>query len=137
MGRSPLFMASITMLYTRPVSPDIRARTTKAVVKSNINSCFALFWPLATRGHNIIERIGNYTVTLFNAPETSTGDFSDSEAPGGSSQQHFGQIDAEVMEWFGTRNNFVPLSWIRAIGNTMIAIAKEDMEREICRAFQR
>ncbi|KAF2011985.1 hypothetical protein BU24DRAFT_465561 [Aaosphaeria arxii CBS 175.79] len=114
-----LFMASITMLYTLSVSPEIRASTTKAVVKSNVVSCLALFevmadyWPLATRCHNIIERVGNHTVTLFDTAQSSARDGGPtaSETLHDTTQQHFGQIDAEFMEWFGTRDNYAPLSF--------------------------
>lgn len=112
-----LFMASITMLYTLCVSPDIRASTTKAVVKSNVISCLALFevmseyWPLASRCHEIIDRLGSVTVALFERSDSPTSEgvaTTTFETP--SNGQHFGQIDAEFMEWFGTRNAHLPSS---------------------------
>lgn len=103
-----LFMASVTMLYTLWVSPQIRKSTRKVVVQSNVRSCLALFdamehhWPLAKRFYGIIDRLGEAAVGLF---DTSSND----EAPSPlsadpNSAAHFRQIDAEYMEWFGTRN---------------------------------
>lgn len=102
-----LFMASVTMLYTLWVSPQIRKSTRKVVVQSNVRSCLALFdamehhWPLAKRFYGIIDRLGQAAVGLF--------DPSNNEAPSPlsadlNSAAHFRQIDAEYMEWFGTRN---------------------------------
>lgn len=116
-----LFMASITMLYTLCVSQDIRASTTKAVVRSNIVSCLALFevmseyWSRATSCHSIIQRIGWYIITLFEKPgapeDTRMTAQSDSLDAHIATEQHFGQIDAEFMEWFGTRNSYAPVSF--------------------------
>ncbi|KAF2623200.1 hypothetical protein BU25DRAFT_494418 [Macroventuria anomochaeta] len=108
-----LFMASVTMLYTLNVSHDIRSSTTKTVVRSNIASCLALFqvmakhWPLAIRCHDIIERLGNATLALFDAPPQELPAASAS----GLSQQHFGQIDTEFMNWFGTRDGQLEFSF--------------------------
>ncbi|KAJ8109678.1 hypothetical protein OPT61_g7284 [Boeremia exigua] len=112
-----LFMASVTMLYTLNASHNIRSSTTKAVVKSNITSCLALFqvmaeyWPLAIRCHGIIERLGNVTLTLFDTPQPQPASPAGSISAAQSiNQQHFGQISTEFMDWFGTRNNHVPTS---------------------------
>lgn len=103
-----LFMASVTMLYTLWVSPQIRKSTKKVVVQSNVRSCLALFdamehhWPLSKKFYSIIDRLGQAAVGLF--------DPSNNEAPSPlstdpDSAAHFRQIDAEYMEWFGTRNS--------------------------------
>jgi hypothetical protein len=114
-----LFMASITMLYTLNVSHSIRSSTTKIVVKSNIASCLALFavmaehWPLAIRCHDIIDRLGNATLALFDAPPPglSTANATTTIFDTTSGQQHFAQIDTEFMDWFGTRDSQLPFSF--------------------------
>jgi hypothetical protein len=109
-----LFMASVTMLYALWVSPEIRRSTRKTVVKSNVMSCLALFdvmsdyWPLAVRCYDIIDRLGSAATALFDA-----GDACETQNPSGGSppRGHFGQIDAEYMDWFGTRGSSrLPLS---------------------------
>lgn len=105
------------MLYTLYVSPSIRSSTTKVVVRSNVASCLALFqvmaeyWPLAIRCHEIVDHLGDATLALFDAPSqpTTTAEVGnlDHESP----QQHFGQIDTEFMDWFGTRDSHVPFSF--------------------------
>ncbi|PSN74071.1 hypothetical protein BS50DRAFT_566967 [Corynespora cassiicola Philippines] len=111
-----LFMASITMLYTLHASLEIRASTTKAVVKSNVASCLALFevmteyWPLAAHCHEIIEHLGSITIDLFASKTSETNSSTLSLVQEQATQQHFGQIDAEFMEWFGTRENDLLLS---------------------------
>ena len=109
-----LFMASITMLYTLWVSQEIRRSTRKNIVKSNVMSCLALFdvisdyWPLAVRCYNIIDRLGHATIALFDPSDASE---SPSAISGSSAQGHFGQIDLEYMDWFGTRGSSrLPLS---------------------------
>jgi hypothetical protein len=99
-------MASVTMLYTLWVSPDIRRSTRKTVVAANVRSCLALFdvmgdyWPLAKRCYAIIDRLGDIAIALFDQPSRSQSVNILEEA---TTQGHFGQIDAEYMEWFGTR----------------------------------
>lgn len=99
-----VFMASVTMLYTIWVSPQIRRSTNKAVVKANVTSCLALFevlrnfWPLASRCHEVIDRLGRASIALFDKPEDEP-----SAARDKTNQQHFGEINAEYMDWFGTR----------------------------------
>lgn len=103
-----LFMASVTMLYTLWVSPQIRKSTRKVVVQSNVRSCLALFdamehhWPLAKRFYGIIDRLGQAAVGLFD-PNNNEAPSPLSADP--NSVAHFRQIDAEYMEWFGTRNS--------------------------------
>lgn len=103
-----LFMASVTMLYTLWVSPQIRKSTRKVVVQSNVRSCLALFdamehpWPLAKRFYGIIDRLGQAAVGLFD-PNNNDAPSPLSADP--NSAAHFRQIDAEYMEWFGTRNS--------------------------------
>jgi hypothetical protein len=111
-----LFMASITMLYTIWVSPEIRGSTTKAVVKSNVLSCLALFdvmgdvWPLASRCYDIIDRLGILSITLFeSSTDSNNSDIEQLSAP--AVNQHFGQIDAEFVEWFGTRESHLQSSF--------------------------
>ena len=101
-----LFMASVTMLYTLWVSPQIRKSTRKVVVQSNVKSCLALFdameqhWPLAKRSYSIIERLGQAAVGLFGPNNEAPSPLSADP----NSAAHFRQIDVEYMEWFGTRN---------------------------------
>jgi hypothetical protein len=109
-----LFMASVTMLYTLWVSPEIRRSTRKTVVAANVRSCLALFdvmgdyWPLAKRCYTIINRLGDVSIALF---DESNGSESANTFEGITIQGHFGQIDAEYMEWFGTRvSSRLPLS---------------------------
>lgn len=106
-----LFMASVTMLYTLWVSPQIRKSTNKVVVQSNVRSCLALFeamehqWPLARRFYGIIDRLGQAAVGLFDT--NSNNNNNEDRSPlvaDPNSASHFRQIDAEYMEWFGTRN---------------------------------
>lgn len=103
-----LFMASVTMLYTLWVSPQIRKSTRKVVVESNVRSCLALFdamehhWPLAKRFYGIIDRLGQAAAGLFDANNSNEAPSPMSADP--NSVAHFRQIDAEYMEWFGTRN---------------------------------
>lgn len=105
-----LFMASVTMLYTLWVSPEIRKSTRKVVVQSNVKSCLALFdtmehhWPLAKRFYGIIDRLGQAAVGLFDPSNNSHEDPSPLSADPDSAA-HFRQIDAEYMEWFGTRTS--------------------------------
>lgn len=100
-----LFMASITMLYTLWTSPEMRRGTNKAVVRSNVMSCLALFevisgtWPLATRCHEIVERLGNATITLFETPSQMTPGVGEGGTPS-RNEQHLGEITAEFMDWF-------------------------------------
>lgn len=101
-----LFMASVTMLYTLWVSPQIRKSTRKVVVQSNVKSCLALFdamehhWPLSKRFYSIIDRLGQAAVGLFDPGKEAPSPLSTDP----DSAAHFRQIDAEYMEWFGTRN---------------------------------
>jgi Fungal specific transcription factor domain len=107
-----LFMASITMLYTLWVGQDIRSGTTKAVVKSNVTSCLALFevmgerWPIAERCYYVVNRLGIATVKLFEAPKAPVDQSTDvtlENFPQREDEVHFGEINLEYMEWFGTR----------------------------------
>lgn len=101
-----LFMASVTMLYTLWVSPQIRKSTRKVVVQSNVKSCLALFdamehhWPLSKKFYSIIDRLGQAAVGLFDPSNEAPSPLSTDP----DSAAHFRQIDAEYMEWFGTRN---------------------------------
>ncbi|KAF4534013.1 uncharacterized protein LTHEOB_3626 [Lasiodiplodia theobromae] len=114
-----LFMASITMLYTLWVSPEIRKTTSKRVAKSNVTSCLALLevmadhWPLANRCHEIIDRLGKASVALFDSPAVNAG-------PTGPSleedNQYYGQITSDYMDWFGTRDPGMPSS-LGPLGN--------------------
>ncbi|KUJ12403.1 uncharacterized protein LY89DRAFT_785771 [Mollisia scopiformis] len=106
-----VFMASVTMLYTL-VAPEIRRSTTRAVVKSNINSCLSLFedmgklWPAAaSRSYTVIERLGRTTLNLF---EDSTI-LNDGRTQGAAGNR-FGEIDQEYMEWFGMKDHIGPFS---------------------------
>ncbi|KAE8453315.1 hypothetical protein EG329_011382 [Mollisiaceae sp. DMI_Dod_QoI] len=108
-----VFMASVTMLYTL-VAPEIRRSTTRSVVKSNINSCLSLFedmgklWPTAaSRCYTVIERLGRTTLGLFgdNASLTSNGNVSQD-----MSENRFGEIDHEFMEWFGMKDHIGSIS---------------------------
>lgn len=105
-----LFMASVTMLYTLWVSPQIRKSTKKAVVQSNVNNCLALFdamehhWPLAKRFYSIIDRLGQAAVGLFD-PNNNNNEALSPLSTDPNSVAHFRQIDAEYMDWFGTRNS--------------------------------
>lgn len=102
-----LFMASVTMLYTLWVSPQIRKSTRKVVVQSNVRSCLALFdameyhWPLAKKSYSIIERLGQSAVGLFDPNNEAPSPLSVDS----NSAAHFRQIDAEYMEFFGTRSS--------------------------------
>ncbi|KAJ0110287.1 uncharacterized protein J7T55_000720 [Diaporthe amygdali] len=101
-----LFMASVTMLYTLWVSPEIRKSTRKVVVQSNVRSCLALFdamedhWPLAQKFYSIIDRLGQAAVGLFDPNNDAPSPLSSNL----NNAAHFHQIDAEYMEWFGTRH---------------------------------
>ncbi|KAF1346519.1 fungal-specific transcription factor domain-containing protein [Delphinella strobiligena] len=101
-----LFMASVTMLYTIWVSPQIRRSTTKAVIKTNVTSCLALFqvmrdfWPLAARCHEVIDCLGRVSVALFDKPDEQDPIPADTRL---ANEQHFGEVNAEYMDWFGTR----------------------------------
>lgn len=103
-------MASVTILYTLWVSPQIRKSTKKVVVQSNVKSCLALFdamehhWPLAKRFYNIIDRLGQAAVGLFD-PNNNNNEAPSPLSTDPNSAAHFRQIDAEYMEWFGTRNS--------------------------------
>lgn len=105
-----LFMASVTMLYTLWVSPQIRKSTRKVVVQSNVRSCLALFntmehhWPLAKRFYGIIDRLGQAAVGLFD-PSNNSHEAPSPLSADPDSAAHFRQIDAEYMEWFGTRTS--------------------------------
>lgn len=100
-----LFMASITMLYTLWMSSVLRASTRKNIVRSNVMSCLALFdvmsdfWPMASKCFDVVERLGNATVKLFETAD-SVSDTS-SLAPGG--EHDFGRITAEFTELFADR----------------------------------
>lgn len=66
---------------------------------------FLLIRPLAARCHDVIVRFGNYTITLFDKPSSSKVGYSPhSAADEQASEQHFGQINLDFMEWFGTRD---------------------------------
>lgn len=109
-----LFMASVTMLYTLWVSPQIRKSTRKVVVQSNVRSCLALFdtmehhWPLAKRFYGIIDRLGHAAVGLFDPNNNNNNNSNEAPSPlsgDPDSAAHFRQIDGEYMEWFGTRTS--------------------------------
>ena len=74
-------------------------------------SCLALFevmteyWPLAAHCHEIIKHLGSMTIDLFASKTSETNNSTLSLVQEQATQQHFGQIDAEFMEWFGTREN--------------------------------
>ncbi|KAF2119606.1 hypothetical protein BDV96DRAFT_629148 [Lophiotrema nucula] len=116
---SAISLISITMLYTLHVTPEIRASTTKAVVKSNVLSCLALFevmsdnWPLVVRCYEIVDRLGSASVAQFDAPssEMAATTIPGPSSPDVSRYQHFGQIDVEFMEWFGTKKPDFPSSF--------------------------
>lgn len=114
-----LFMASITMLYTWWVNPEIRKATSKRVAKSNIMSCLALFevmadsWPLATRCYEIVDRLGTASVALFDSPN---GNPPAASTPTEGENQCYGQITSDYIDWFGTRDSRVSSSFV-APGN--------------------
>lgn len=114
-----LFMASITMLYTLWVNPEIRKATSKRVAKSNIMSCLALFevmadsWPLATRCYEIVDRLGTASVALFDSPNGNPPAASTSTE---GENQCYGQVTSDYMDWFGTRDSRVSSSFV-APGN--------------------
>jgi hypothetical protein len=70
-------------------------------------------WPLAIRCHDIIDRLGNATLALFDAPPPglSTANATTTIFDTTSGQQHFAQIDTEFMDWFGTRDSQLPFSF--------------------------
>lgn len=100
-----LFMASVTMLWTIWISPEIRSKTRKNVVRSNVMSCLALFdvmgdtWPLASRCYEIFDRLGNATLALYTS--TDNTDLRDIQSPGG--KHNLQQIDAEFITLFADR----------------------------------
>ena len=84
------------------------------MVKSNVMSCLALFdvmsdsWPLAARCYDIIDHLGAASVALFDSPKGTSSATENAAVP---DEQYFGEISAEYMDWFGTRDTSrLPLS---------------------------
>ncbi|KAJ3500407.1 hypothetical protein NM208_g17150 [Fusarium decemcellulare] len=87
-----LFMAAVTMLYSIRASAVVRHELTKEVVESNIESCMGLLSKIShgrtvgERSTQIIRRLGNATLAIFDAPPSAESD-----------------IDTEFMSWFGVK----------------------------------
>lgn len=108
-----LFSASITMLYTLQASSTIRQGTTKAVVQGNINSCMTLFEGLSQgrssgqRCSNIVARLGQATLDLFDKRSTHFGDVQNSVDP----LQNISETHPDLWSWFGLKYPAAPASF--------------------------
>lgn len=76
--------------------------------KGELTSIQGKLWPTAAiRCYTVIERLGRTTLGLFgdNASLTSNGKVSQD-----LSENRFGEIDQEYMEWFGMKDHIGPMS---------------------------
>lgn len=86
-----LFMAAVTMLYSLRASFTLRSELTKEVIESNIRSCTSLLRDISNgravgeRSAQIITRLGNATLAVFDAPPLDN------------------ELDTEFMSWFGLK----------------------------------
>ncbi|KAI9046022.1 Zn(II)2Cys6 transcription factor [Aspergillus affinis] len=93
-----LFMAAVTMLYALRASPPLRQELTKPVVQTNVLTFLTLFRGISNgrivgeKCSNIVERLGNSILTLFDDVSTSNNAV-DSE------------VDTEFQSWFGLQTH--------------------------------